>query len=570
MQHTLLATLLSLLGLAATATSAAAQETQPPGDDASPQDFFFDTTHVNVVNAEVYVTDRKGNRVTGLTRDDFEIYESGERMEITNFFAVEDGRPVRTPGEPRVGEAPDDPLLADLALPTLREDQRLHLVVYVDNFNLRPTSRNRVMRRMRRFLREKITPQDRVMVVSYDRSLHVRQPFTADINLISEALLEVEELTGNRVNRDAERREALEQITEESRDSTDALQQAQSFADLVYTEMDFTLTALENQVDTLSGVVGRKAILYVSDGIPLVPAEDLFIAVEQKYNRSSARVHAFSYSYANRYRDIVHRANASGMTFYTLDAGGLKAHETIGADFAGTSDGGMAFVDSVRSSNLQAPLTILAEDTGGKSIINTNAVEAGLGKIAEDFRNYYSLGYQPPHNGSGRYYKIEVKVKRKGLEVRHRNGYRDKTPEARLTDGTVSALYYGFEFNPLTADVEFGATTRGSDRHFLLPVTVQIPLGKLTLAEQQSHYIGRFRLSVVVMDENGRVSPVQQPDPVTVSIPRAAIEQARGQHFAYEIGLNVRKGLVRVALGIRDELSTETSFLRRTVRIADS
>ena len=53
----------------------------------APSTDFYETVEVNVVNVEVYVTDKKGNPVTGLTRDDFEILEDGEPIEISNFYA---------------------------------------------------------------------------------------------------------------------------------------------------------------------------------------------------------------------------------------------------------------------------------------------------------------------------------------------------------------------------------------------------------------------------------------------------------------------------------------------------
>src|SRR5215218_5990767 len=40
---------------------------------------------VSIVNVDVFVTDRAGDRVHGLTKDDFEIYENGVKQPISNF-----------------------------------------------------------------------------------------------------------------------------------------------------------------------------------------------------------------------------------------------------------------------------------------------------------------------------------------------------------------------------------------------------------------------------------------------------------------------------------------------------
>ena len=83
--------LLSLLAAAFMALPILAQ------DDSS---LFFDTVDVYVVNVEVIVTDQDGNPVTGLTRDDFEVFEDGKKVELTNFFAVEDRQGVISPDAP--------------------------------------------------------------------------------------------------------------------------------------------------------------------------------------------------------------------------------------------------------------------------------------------------------------------------------------------------------------------------------------------------------------------------------------------------------------------------------------
>ena len=65
-----------LVSLALAATPAIAQQKLPPEGE---------TIDVSIVNVDVFVTDKKGQRVTGLTPDDFEIRENGLVQPITNF-----------------------------------------------------------------------------------------------------------------------------------------------------------------------------------------------------------------------------------------------------------------------------------------------------------------------------------------------------------------------------------------------------------------------------------------------------------------------------------------------------
>ena len=71
-----------------------------------------------------------------------------------------------------------------------------------------------------------------------------------------------------------------------------------------------------------------------------------------------------------------------------------------------------------------ASLGLLTGQTGGLLIQNTNDLERGIGQINDDRRNYYALTYTPTNAVlDGTYRRIEVKVKRSGVDVRARSGY---------------------------------------------------------------------------------------------------------------------------------------------------
>lgn len=516
---------------------------------------FVDTLEVAVVNVEVFVTDKKGNRVTGLTRDDFEIEEDGRRVEITNFYAVEGRRPMREEPAPA---APAAPAATPEAAPTLPEDQQLHLIVYIDNFNIEPLNRNRVFRDLRLFLADQIQVGDQVMLVSYDRSLKVRRPFTTDPHVVASALTELEKVTGWGQQRESDRRQALDRI-QDAQSPSEALVWARGWAEEVNHNLRFTIDALKELVNSLAGLPGRKAVLYVSDGVPMVAGEDLFHAVQEKFAgaSTSAITESFSYNMSRQFTELTAQANASRITFYTLDAAGLRVASDFSAENRNVPISG---VDSVHTHNLQAPLRYIAQATGGIAILNTNRATPMLERVAEDFNTYYSLGYRAPEWGRGRYHKIDVKVKGgRGLVVRHREGYRDKTPDARMTDSTMSALHFPFARNPLSVDLGFGTQTARDDRFFVVAVEVLIPIGEIVLVPHGETHEGRVRLFIAAIDDEGRTSPVQQM-PVPISIPNDDVERAREQRYQYTASLLMRGGPHTVAVGVRDELGGEESI----------
>src|SRR5512145_41905 len=74
---------------------------------------------------------------------------------------------------------------------------------------------------------------------------------------------------------------------------------------------------------------------------------------------------------------------------------------------------------------------VVAEETGGFALHNPNDLEAGLTRIARETSSYYLLGYSPTNpKRDGKYRRLQVEVRRTGLEVRARRGYYAPAPEA--------------------------------------------------------------------------------------------------------------------------------------------
>ncbi|MDH3744682.1 MAG: VWA domain-containing protein [Acidobacteriota bacterium] len=534
------------------------------------EEAFFETVDVTVVNVDVYVTDKKGNPVSGLTAEDFEVYEDNRRMKISNFYAVQDGLQVRTQqsaqGIPieRLEQAPERPALERLPL---AEDQRLHLVVYFDNLYLRPFNRNKAIDSVRRFLARNLGDDDQAMLVTFERSLNVRHPFTKDLGSFNRALDGLLKLSGFAVQAASERHQVIKRI-----DGSDSAFEAQGFADFyakqVYNDTGNSIDGLKEIVASLGGLPGRKALLYVSDGIPMTAGEDLFYLVDLKYqNSGQGGLQAARYRIERRFTELTSQANANRVTFYTLGATGLRSHASLSAEYGGSLDGtSYAEVDFLRQSNETATLDKMARDTGGISVHGTNNLDGALDTFSRDFRSFYSLGYQAAHGGDGRYYRIRVKTTRKDLEVRHRTGYRAKRAHTVVTEGTLAALLYRREANPLEIRFEFETPQQKEDKQYLVPLVVHIPIGKLSLVPLSELYNGRLKVTVAVIDEKGRLSPVDLQT-VPVNIPKADIAQAIGQDYVYAVELVMRAGAQEVAVGVHDEISSKTSYVRKRLRV---
>jgi len=557
--------------LATTVTAQeAAEEPSAIAQAVEGEGIFFETVDVNLVNFEVYVTDKQGNPVEGLTRDDFEILEDKRPVTITNFFTVKEGRPV-TPAAPETVLAAPLPVSDTLpdSVPEFEipEDQRLYLVVYIDNFNIRPFNRNRVFVQLRQFLAAELSSDDRVMLVTYDRSLHYRHPFTGDPEIIARSLFELEDLSGHALSTDSDRRDILRDISE-ARSLGEVEWRVRTFAESQFNDLSFSIDAMEGLIEDLGGLPGRKALLYVSDGLPSVAGEDLFHALQRKFDSTASLSTAQDFNAHKMIGRLGAKANTNRVTFYTIDAAGLRVAGGSSVEVATAEEAGLAqFVDSVYISNLQSTLLRLAEDTGGQAVINANNVSKGLSRIARDFKTYYSLGYVPAHSGDGRYHNVEIRLKekRKGVRVRHRAGYRDKPMTERMNASAMATLVYGFEENPLDVAIKItGSRPDGQDatNYHLVDIVVEIPIKSIELVKIGDFHVGQTKVYFAAMDEEGAPSDVSEV-PLNLRIPDDQLETALTQLYPYRVTLRMRLGPHRLAVGVYDEVAANKSFVSR-------
>ena len=137
------------------------------------------------------------------------------------------------------------------------------MVVYVDHFNITPQGRNRLFRYLRQFLRTKLDRRDRVMLVSYNRSVKVERPFTSDPELIAAATYDLERHTVGRSIFMSERADLLDEIDDDQdrMDYYTMRSRVQLHAENVYNDLQFTMDGLTEVVTQLAGIPGRKALL---------------------------------------------------------------------------------------------------------------------------------------------------------------------------------------------------------------------------------------------------------------------------------------------------------------------
>lgn len=135
-------------------------------------------------------------------------------------------------------------------------------------------------------------------------------------------------------------------------------------------------------------------------------------------------------------RDLIDQANRANATFYTVDPRGLAVFDTP----AGPQAPPPPAVDFKILETRQDTMRMLANNTDGVPVLGSNDLDKGMQRIADDLTSYYLLGYYSSNaKPDGKFHSIKVRVKRPGVEVRARRGYRSATAEEVARAKTASA-----------------------------------------------------------------------------------------------------------------------------------
>ncbi len=544
--------------------------------DDTPVEDFFEVVDVEIANIDVWVTDKKGQPVTGLTKDDFIVYRDGRPTEVANFYAVFDGRPVSDDAPnvaatgPDAAGGPADSARLPLIEPGIAPEHRLWMIIYIDNYNIDPIERNRVLPALRHFLGSSLRPGDKAMLVTYNRSLEVKQPFTDQGALIAAELDALVGDSGLAVVRKRDQYETLRRI-DDADSVNQALLYARQYAEEQMNGVEYTVDALGRLIDSLGGLPGRKALVHVSSGVPMTAGEEMFQAVGEKFDASQAYAEIPRHDTTRSFERVNRYANAHRVAFYTVDAGGLKAFEFGAAEYGGFVDMDMrSMLDSVVPENLQAPLRLMALETGGQAILNQNNILPALERAAQDFRSFYSLGIASAAADTGRYHEIKVKLRerRKGLRLRHRAGYRSKTTETRVQESLRSALLYSHESNPLGVTVSWGRPEpQGRNGTYVLPIRLEIPLHDVVLLPRAA---GRHEVSLKLfygaVGEDGGTSEIDVA-PLGLRLADAHVEAAKKESLVHTHRLLVSRGRKKIGVAVLDLFGRESSVVTEYVQV---
>ena len=484
--------------VAACAPALAAQDTSNTG-------YTFNATS-DLVLVNVVVRDKDGKFVEGLNANDFTVLEDGKAQHIAAFDIERPDAATSEalPGAPQIvtgklgATAPPAPTNLVAA-----HDRRL-IVLLFDLTSMQPEEVERAVVAAQGYLAKQMAPADLVAIATLGDSLQVVQDFTSDRAKLDAVLRRINGTEG-------------QGFEPGSTSSSNVGETGQQFTadDTEYNlfNVDRRLQAIQKLTQVLAPIQQKKALIYFSNGM------------ERQGLENQAELRATT--------NAAIRANVS---IYAVDVRGLLALPPGGdaqsASLRGTAAYSGAAVQSSLDSTFatQETLTTLAEDTGGKALLDTNDLGVVFKRVQQDTGAYYVIGYRSSNRQmDGSFRHIAVRLDRKDVKVDFRKGYfagRDfahftkEDRDQQMDDVLTSDL--PMTDLPVYASAEF---FRADKEVYFVPVSIAVPMTSVpdtnakhqatldivgVVREESSHFpVGSVRDSLKIAVEAGAHKNIQ-------------------------------------------------------------
>ncbi len=470
-----------------------------PASGQEATDVFSEVIDVRVVNLETVVTDASGERVRGLTREDFRLIVDGREVPIDYFSEVRDG--VVLPEGLEVEEVEGDPPSGEQLL----EARHTNFLVFVDDVFSIGAQRNLVLKKLGEQL-GLIGPSDRVAVMSFDGSdIERLSGWTSSRSEIADAFVSASERKAKGAFRRAERGFVGRSYS-----------QQESYIRLISEQLENLTVAASIAMRSAAPATGRKVLILLSGGWPyqLEILDDptvrntfrnsdsmnqRFMAQREQFGRN-----LWSYSLGvGIFQTLADTANLLGYTIYPVDVPGLGSGGDISAGIPTADPVGRASGES----SVEASLMFLAAETGGKAMLNSNRMVA-LERTVADTSSYYWLGFTSDRRADNRRHRVRLEARRSGLKVRTRKDYVDFSRQVEVEMMVEGALLFQEQTEQSDFDILVGEARRLERKKVEVPIQLAIPVEQLTHLYYGGEYRARMTVTIAVKDRRNTLSTV--------------------------------------------------------------
>lgn len=567
-------------------TGALGQATAPPTDD-----LVLDQVDVPRVLVDLVVETRSGEPVLDLERDEVRLFEDDRPVEILGWSAPEAARSWQEAEDREPSLRPVD----DTVRPRT-------FVLFLDELHLLPPNKKKVLKQTRQVARELVEGGGQVLLAAWDGELRIVQPPTRSLETLRDAI--DDEIRADRFPMQAlmaDPAQAMTLIQDRMRENTqdrggnsrfrpngndpcvDVGGLARTHAEQAASAAQSSVSGLVQMVASLSQFDGRKSLILVSDGIPMIPGLDVYTyAMEMcdgtaarqglpnavdtqdfsggrntRWNPRTARTDAQDFDMSRQWRDLTAYANAQQVSLYPIQSSGLQVLRSAGVQDLRTTSS----LAQIADANLRDTFTLAARRTGGTYYFDGNDFGEAMLEAVADSNTVYELSFEPTNPGDGRTHDIRVEVDRPGVVIRHRQSYRALPASERLEGRVFAALVHGDGENPLDARVVPSVPEAAERGETKVTVQIFVPLQRLALVPAGEDRRGRFTIAVGGRQENGRFLDIgtKQIDVLASEV------DAETQAFLYEVEVPFRSEALELSVAVRDDVGGTVSTLRREI-----
>ncbi|HEX6823980.1 MAG TPA: VWA domain-containing protein [Candidatus Sulfotelmatobacter sp.] len=541
-----------------------------------------------LVLVDAVVTDKSGQRITGLTKDDFTVLENGKPQKISTFsFEVPETPSPRPELPPNIYtnrpeyDMPKGPLT----------------ILLLDGLNTAVADQGYARSQMLKYLGSQLQPGQPVAVYTLAGSLRLLQDFTGDVDLLKAAVehfnpqtsieMQVENVTAVMPNLHITG-DGGERSGSRSPDSLRLV-----FARMIEFMNEQTKLALQDRVyrtaaalrlvaHRMGGYPGRKNLIWVSAGFPIDITSEVVqmttdVDVLAQANTAAAPQVRVEQSFEELLRQLASELTDAQLSVYSVDARGLVGSTLADASRQGTNEVGLLQTGAEYGAHVarantavqdsQNTLLTLASESGGMFFRSGNDVSGAVRSSIADGSAYYMLGYVPDSKDfDGKFRKIQVKVNKPGSELRYRMGYYAKDPmkwdkgKAKNDPDLVTAMSMG---SPLSTMVVFDSRVVPPPPASHVKVPVELLVNPRTITGEEMKDGGRhfgLEFHVAAYSLDGKlITHVDTGMDAPVKADRLQAYLQQGIPFKTE--LDMPAGEYRLRLAVRD---THTGFIGTT------
>jgi VWFA-related protein len=564
-----------LAALTITGAPLCAQTPPPPTSAASTI-----KVEVRVVLLDVVVINDKGDPVSGLFKDQFEVMEDGARQTISLF--EEHGRtgpaqPAAAGLEPRQAQTSAlEPLPANFYTnsQTIKASDSVN-VLLLDWLNTQPSDQTYVRKQVIKYLHS-VPPGTRLAIFTLGTELRLVQGFTTESSVILAALNNKEAGASPKSvglldskTREASEQEVIEMLirSDAAPATVSAVRDSMNEAAVRQTgdRVKLTIQGLLELQRYLAPIPGRKNVFWFSGSFPI----------------SNVPVPGAGANYSNDFQSTAQRAGPARIAIYPISAEGVM---TAGSVLMDPSQGlttraramDLNSGGNVGDSAKQIAMESIARETGGQAFYNTNGLDREITRAVAEGEHYYTMTYTPMNAArDGKFRNIHVKLSNGNYRLSYRRGYfSEGGQEQATTPGPQNTLLelmrFGMpDFDQIAYNVHVtaedpqppsGRVWAGVNRDLKGPVTryrvdFSIPLSELKLTGDTSGTMrGAVQLMLVAYQKNGYpLNLVESKN--EFSLKREVYESARNVNIHARQELDVPAGDVYLRVGLFEQVS---------------